>query len=99
MTNLLIKGYNKLVPLMNKLSKEGYDIWENHDKLSGYGFKVILKDSFIKVFININDYENQVISYYMEHCEKTGNILLGKTKTSGETLDVSGVEDFIKMVA
>lgn len=92
-----VKEYNKLVPLMNKLSNDGLDIWEFHDSYQGYGFKVIFKKTFVEVSLHI-DLTSQKVSYYLHHNEMTGNILMGKELKRDVVESLEDIEKFIREV-
>lgn len=65
----MIKSYNAIVKTMNKLIKEGKDVWAFHDSMSGYGCNVILEDKWIRVYISYNG-EDRPCTYYINSYEK-----------------------------
>lgn len=89
----IIVDANKMVPVMNHLLKEGYDIWENDPYYQGYGFKVILKDTWIEVRMSYYETEPSKfhISLYKKHDEHRNMLdsFLCKTlkKVTMETTD------------
>lgn len=89
----LIDTYNALVPTMNKLAKEGYDLWPFHDGWSGFGFKVIMDKTWIEVRI----YESDEISAYLY--KRNGNVfdsISNKLLKSENTSDTKDVYTIIK---
>lgn len=67
----LIDNYNSLVPTMNKLQQDGLDIWEEHDNMSGYGFKAIGEKKWIQV--SIHHYFNEPNKFVVCCYERKGN--------------------------
>ena len=67
MRTKIIDNANKMVPIMNRLLREGYDIWENTPHYEGYGFKVLLEDKWIEIRL---DYHDEEPSRYDIHCFK-----------------------------
>ena len=89
MKNIYIEKYNQLIPLMNKLAKQNYDIWEYHDNYSGYGFNIIFKSEFINVIV-FDDY------YIVRLSKMTNNILLGKSLKSTQAKNNNEIYEIIK---
>ena len=88
--------YNALIPTMEKLDKEGFNIWEFHNAQQGFGFNVILKNEFIRVFIIQISYDTKECDIIITKNEKTNNILLGKEIERTETKDYKEVYSIIK---
>ena len=83
-----------------KLEKEGYDIWENEPRSQGHGFKVILKDTWVEVWLSI--FINAPSKVFAKLCQKSKehpNVLDSftcKELASEETTDLSKVYDIVK---
>lgn len=93
----IIKSYNDIVPTMNKLLKEGHDIWEFSDIYRGYGFNAILDKKWIRVWISYEDDKDNI--YYINAYEKKSNVLDEfncKELGAKWTRDSSKVYDLVK---
>lgn len=97
----IIESYNQLVPTMNKLLDDGIDIWEHHDKYSGYGFQAITKNKWVEVsiIVNFTTPNNFVVCCY----ERNGNCFdflsnkkLGRKATTNHEEVYDIVKDFLK---
>lgn len=95
-----IREYNKLVPLMNKLLKDNFDIWGYASREQGYGFKVI----FEKVWVDITIGDNFVyegVSYWLNEYKRKGNCfsILDEELQSKTVFSIEEIENFIRQVA
>lgn len=97
MEKTIIDSYNELVPIMNKLAKEGKDLWEFHDSSSGYGFKLIEEKFYIETRVATN-YGDEESSFTIVKRERNGNIfsILDKDIANVYTIGKARVYDIIK---
>ena len=96
MGSVLIDGYNAVVPVMNKLVKEGYKVEAYHNKNEGYGFYIDLQD---KMYIHCMIFYTQSIEYIVElskHTSRYYHDVFDKELKSERTFDVDKVESMIK---
>ena len=97
MGSVLIDGYNTLVPLMNKLVKEGHKVYAYHSKNEGYGFYVDLPD---KMYVHcMIFYVHEGLEYIVDLQKSTSNFrhdVFDKDLKSERTFDVDKVESMIR---
>ena len=91
----IVDWYNDLVPTMNRLLKDGIYVWEFHGSSSGYGFRAIFDDYFIRVFVSYGS-EEEDCEYCIYKKTKQGNILCGETIAEAYTRDYKKVYDIVK---
>ena len=95
-----IGEYNKLIPLLNKLSKDNFDIWEYHSNQQGYGFKVIFEKSWVDITINL-DFTSEKVEYWCDQYKRRGNCfsILDEGLQSKTVSTIEEIENFIRQVA
>jgi len=81
--NILIKSYNKLVPTMNSLVREGYNVEAFHSSDEGYGFYTEGKNNhYTKVSIFYTADQIQYIITKYKHNSNYGHDILNDIKVN-----------------
>ena len=100
MDEKLKKETKELYKSATKLEKENYDVWINEPSSQGHGYKVILEDTWIEVWLSamVTSPSKTVITLYKKN-EESPNILdsfMCKELAKRQTLDLKKVYGLVK---
>lgn len=91
-----IEMYNDLIPTMNKLSEDGYDVECHHNRYEGYGFYIEAPCSNNNCYIAINIFGSEFYIRLWRHNSKYSHDPLNDIDLANErTKSTSDVERII----